>query len=65
MITCLHVFAWFPRKPGQEAGFPGIGVTGSDEPPCVCWESNRGPLKEEPVLSTTKPSLRSPDEDFV
>jgi hypothetical protein len=27
------------------------------EPPCGCWELNPGPLKEEPILLTVKPSL--------
>ena len=26
------------------------------EPPCGCWELNRGPLEEQPVLLTAKPS---------
>jgi hypothetical protein len=28
------------------------------EPPCGCWELNSGPLEEQLVLLTTKPSLQ-------
>jgi hypothetical protein len=33
-------------------------VTDGCEPPCGCWELNSGPLEEESVLLTTKPSLQ-------
>jgi hypothetical protein len=35
-----------------------ILVTDSFELPCGYWELNLGPLKEQPVLLTTKPSPR-------
>jgi hypothetical protein len=28
------------------------------EPPCGCWELNSGPLEDESVLLTSKPSLQ-------
>jgi hypothetical protein len=28
------------------------------EPPCGCWELNSGPLEEQPLLLTYKPSLQ-------
>ena len=31
------------------------------EPPCGCWELNSGPLEEQPVLLTAKPSLQPPN----
>ena len=37
---------------------PGTGVTGSCELPCRFWELNPGPLEEQPVLVTTKPTLQ-------
>lgn len=30
---------------------PTTGVTDGCEPPCGGWESNQGPLQEQPVLS--------------
>ena len=33
------------------------------EPPCGWWELNSGPLEEQSVLLTTKPSLQ-PAQDF-
>jgi hypothetical protein len=33
-------------------------ITDGCEPPCGCWELNSGPLKEQPVLLTTEPSLQ-------
>ena len=32
-------------------------IIGGYEPPCGCWELNSGPLKEQPVLLTSEPSL--------
>jgi hypothetical protein len=31
----------------------------------LCWESNPGPLKEQPVLLTTEPSLQLPQTIFM
>jgi hypothetical protein len=33
-------------------------ITGGCEPPCGSWDLNSGPLKEQSVLFTTKPSLQ-------
>jgi hypothetical protein len=35
-------------------------VSESCKPPYRCWEPNLGPLEEQPVLLTAKPSLQSP-----
>ena len=37
--------------------FPETGDTNSCELPCGCWESNPGPLEEQPVFLTVEPSL--------
>jgi hypothetical protein len=36
---------------------PGAGVIGPCELACGFWELNLGPLEEQPVLLTAKPSL--------
>lgn len=37
---------------------PGTGKLGMvGKPPCGCWESNAGLVQEQPVLSTTEPSV--------
>jgi hypothetical protein len=43
---------------------PGTGVTDRYELLCGCWELNPVPLEEQPVLSTTKPSLQPQAEGF-
>ena len=45
--------------PAESVTSPGTGVTDGCEPPCMCWELNLGPLEEQSVLLTTKPSLHS------
>jgi hypothetical protein len=40
--------------------FPWTGVTDGCELPCGCWESNPGPLQEQPMLLTTELAL-----DFI
>jgi hypothetical protein len=47
-ITCILC----PQKPEEDVGCPGTGVTGGGELLCECWDTNPGPLKEHPVLST-------------
>jgi hypothetical protein len=32
--------------------------------PCGCWDSDAGPLEEQPVLLTTEPSLQSLSDIF-
>lgn len=55
-ILCVRVFAYLyvcttcvqcPWTPEERTG-----VTESREPPCGCWELNRGPLQEQPWLLT-------------
>ena len=47
-----------PGKSGKDSGSPASGVTDGCELPCGCWESNPGPLEEQPVLLTTEPALQ-------
>jgi hypothetical protein len=35
-----------------------IRVIDDYKPPCGCWESNSGPMQEQPVFSTIEPSLQ-------
>ena len=49
-------FAWVCLCEG--VGCPGTGVTNRCELSCRCWELNRGPLEEQPVLLTIEPSLQ-------
>lgn len=39
--------------------FPGTEAKQKCELPCQCWKSNPGPLQEQPVLLTSKLSLKS------
>ena len=56
-ISCALVFC--PHEClCKGVGSPGTVITESCEQPCRCWESNVGPLEEQPVLLITKPSLR-------
>lgn len=50
--VCLHVYLCTVYIPDAH------GDTDTYEPPCECWESNMGPLEEQPVLLTTEPFLR-------
>lgn len=48
-----------PLKTEQGFRSPRIGFTEGCKTPCRCWESNKGPLEEQPVLLTTEPLLQS------
>jgi E3 ubiquitin-protein ligase NEDD4 len=56
-MSVHHMHTWCLWRPEEGVGSPGIGVTDSCELPCGCWELNSGPLKKQPVLLTTEPSL--------
>ena len=43
------------RKSEDGVKYPGTGVTDGCEPLYGCWESNLGPLKEQPLLLTSEP----------
>jgi hypothetical protein len=52
-LFCLHVCLC------EGVGSSGTGIIDSYELPCRYWESNLGPLEEQPELLTTEPSLQS------
>jgi hypothetical protein len=63
MSVCLHVclcIIWVqcPRSPEEGIMSFGTGVTTDCEPSRGCWESNLGPLEEQPGLLITEPSLQ-------
>lgn len=56
MSVCENV-CWYTKivqclqRPAESTGSPRTGVPpGSYEVPCGCWELDKGPLKEQPVL---------------
>jgi hypothetical protein len=49
--------AWCLQRPEEGVGHPGPGVTDGCELPGGFWETNLGPLEEEPVLFTIFPAL--------
>lgn len=57
MLFC-HMYAWHVRSPEERSEFPGTRVTADCESPCQRSELNQGPLEEQSVLSTTKPSCQ-------
>lgn len=63
-FACM--FVWVPRacwgqqRPEEGIKSPETEVTECCEPPCGCRESILDPLKEQPVLLTTEPSLQFP-----
>ena len=40
-------------------------ITDGCEPPCGCWDLNSGPLEEQSVLLTTKPSLQPKGQHLI
>lgn len=48
-MFCLCVCLW------ECVRFPETGIIGSYELPCVCWELNSGPPKEQAIFLTTEP----------
>lgn len=49
---------WSLWKPGEGTGFFGTGITGRGQLPCGCCELNLGPVQEQRVPLTAKPSLQ-------
>lgn len=45
----------YPQDPEEGIGLAQIGVTGSCELFCRCWELNLCPRQEQSVFLTTKP----------
>lgn len=64
---CLYVFhmhAMYLEARGN-IGSPRTGLTGGCELPCGCRELKSGPLEDQLVSSTAKPSLQSQVQDFI
>lgn len=51
--VCAQVCAWYLQRQEQGLGSTGTGLKDAYKPPYGCWESNSGPLKEQPELLTT------------
>ena len=51
-----HVSIWFSEQPEEGTESPETGATNGCELPRGCWESNPGPLEEQPVLLTIEQS---------
>lgn len=45
-------------RPKAEIRFLGTGIADIWVPSCECWKHSLGSLQEQPVLSTTEPSLQ-------
>jgi hypothetical protein len=54
---CTVCVPWCPKRPEEGVRSHGTGVRERCEPPWGCWESNLGPLEEQPVLLTTDLSV--------
>lgn len=63
-FACMFVWVpracWCQQRPEEGIKSPETEVTECCEPPCGCRESILDPLKEQPVLLTTEPSLQFP-----
>lgn len=59
-VFCLHAYLCSACG-GRKKMFESLETEVTDDcgPPCGCWEPNLNPLQEQPVLSTTEPSLPS------
>ena len=47
------------QRPEKSVGSLGTEVIGSCELPCGCWDSNLGPLQQQPALLIEEPNLQS------
>ena len=56
-VGTYHVNVWFPWKPEEGLTFPETGDVCTSGLFYGCFVPNLGPLREQQVLSTTKPSL--------
>jgi hypothetical protein len=63
-LSVSHISAWYLQRSEENTEFPETGVTNGFELPCGCWESNLGPLEEQPMLVTTEPSLHPRSSTF-
>lgn len=49
----------------ESARGPATGALDGCELPCGFWESNLGPLEEQPTLLTAKPFLQAPETSLL
>jgi hypothetical protein len=59
-FACIYIYI-YPHvclvSVAKRVRYSGAEVTDGFEPPIGCWDSNLGPLQEQPVLLTNKSSL--------
>lgn len=56
-VSVHHLLAWCPWSQDEHVGYPGTILTEDCRLTCGYWESNPGPLKEQPVILTSETSL--------
>lgn len=49
----------------ESARAPATGAVDGCELPCGFWESNPGPLEEQPTLLTAEPFLQPPETSLL
>lgn len=54
-MSVHYMYAWWPKMPEGDARSHGTRITGY-ESLHRCWEWNPGPLEDELVLLTVKPT---------
>lgn len=57
VFACMYVHHACNAEPKEAIKSSGTRVTDGYESLCGYWESNLGPLEEQPALLTTEPSL--------
>lgn len=60
-MSVYHLCPWCPWNPEDGVQLPRIGVTDGCELLGGCWETNPGPLKEQPLFLTAESSLQPPN----
>jgi hypothetical protein len=60
--VCVCVHAYVCRKPKEDVGMPGAWITGALSH--LCHELNSGPLQEQCMLLTAKPSFQPMCDSF-
>lgn len=62
MFACIYnlyiTYVQCSQKPKEDIRFYEIGITDDQKPPCGCYESDQGPLQEQPALLAAEPSLQ-------
>jgi hypothetical protein len=58
IYVCAPCACLVPTEAKEGSLSPETGVVGGCEAQCGRWESNPGPLEEQPMFITTAPSLQ-------